>query len=92
MLATDEMHECSASERSTGAMQGLGKGPTGIVAGRSDGRLCLVTHYQQSPSVHCLLEAPPYPGSKMECLGVTTRVVVTASNDGALRVARLDTP
>jgi hypothetical protein len=76
----------------TGALQGMGPGPTGVLAGRSDGSLCLITHRQEGQAFHCLLEAPPFPGSEMECLAATDEVVVTGSYDGAMRVVRMDTP
>jgi hypothetical protein len=62
------------------------------VAGTWEGSLCLVMPKGESRSYHCLLEAPPWPGGKMDCLAASEQVVVTGSHDGALRVVRMDTP
>jgi hypothetical protein len=75
---------------SVGLVQGMGKGPGAVLAGRSDGCLCLVN--PQEKSLHCLLESPQCPAAEMECLAATDVVVVTGLRDGALRVVRMDTP
>jgi hypothetical protein len=73
-----------------GFLQGLGSGPAGVLAGESDGSLRLIRRENNISSICCFLEAPPYPGAKMECLAATDEVVVTGSYDGALRVVRMD--
>jgi hypothetical protein len=70
----------------------MGTGPAGVVAGRDNGRLCVVTRQEKSTRSRCLLAAPPNPGVEMERLAATDVVVVTGSSDGAMRVVRMDTP
>jgi hypothetical protein len=73
-------------------MQGLGTGPAGVLAGCKDGRLYVVTRQERCRYLRCLLEAPPSPDAKMECVAASDEVVVTGSSDGGMRVVRMDTP
>jgi hypothetical protein len=70
-------------------VQGLGEKPAGVLVGTLDGRLGMA---KRTPKVEPLRRFPddqPRPSAAVYCMAATDQLVVTGSDDGALRVLRM---
>jgi hypothetical protein len=72
-----------------GFVQGLGKTPARALVGTLDGRFCHLKHGAKPRTFRQYPEDRPCPRAAVYCMAATDQVLVTGSDDGALRVLRM---
>jgi hypothetical protein len=79
-------------------MQGLGEGPARLLAGASDGSICLLEDVTEAEAA-CLLPEyverrglRPCANVKLSCMAATDEVVVNGFDDGGIQVVRMANP
>ncbi len=69
--------------------QGLGKRPAGALVGMLDGQFYRVKHGAKPQPLHSFPEDGPCPRATVYCMAATDQLVVTGSDDGALRMLQM---
>ncbi len=79
-------------------MQGLGERPAGVLAGASDGSICLLENMAKAGAARLLdtyIERRglrPWTGVPVSCLAATDEIVVNGFDDGGIQVIRMANP
>jgi hypothetical protein len=73
-------------------MQGLGKGPDQVLAGTSDGSICILQDAGLQPVPRWVLSSSVALQSAVRCMAATEDYVVAGYDNGSIHVMRMQSP
>lgn len=90
-IITHHAEVCNTDGGVPGLVQGLGEDPAMLLAGTSDGCICLMERQDTPVRNNWALGGQPYPGVPVTALAATDNTVVAGYSNGGLRASPMNT-